>query len=527
MGPRLNKHAPQLDATDPTLFEQRSTNSTHPHPVFGRGGIAMPGLTSRGYGVVSPIQDQEVRSLTPTASIYAHSITKHGPASSNIEPVAVSNSDDCPGEASRQPRTSTPSAALKRYVQHVGQVSTQANKPSFGNDAPRPRTMSTPADIHPTRATTVPPPILQSQSRPTSPRVRTPPSAIDGDHPMAKPPTPPSSRSSAPAFIAHKKSTISNALSPAFSVKFPTFPVSTPTLPRPEASIPKTIPQPRTPSLHPPKEKDPTPSISRLKGRGFVQSMVKASSALEAAVAGPAIPEVGKPGPAKNSPSITSRWKREPSFSSSSQPTTTPISINFPKSWTSSAATSSTQRTAAQRKSWTTTEPPKFEESERELPASLDQQNTSHSVRLVESHHTGRSVHAVEQEHTEVSSQVLGPENTERSTRKAHSQPSLSTPSRSSTPPPASPGGHGLGSSSTMFSYIKPIKTGDDPATGHSRPHSRPTTPHPHVSASGLTSTQDVDELGHRTVVSSVSQQRNGLVGFPAPSGRPLVHVRP
>ncbi|KAH9986530.1 hypothetical protein BJV74DRAFT_844539 [Russula compacta] len=536
MAPRSNKHAPQLDATDPTLFEPRSTNSTHPHPVFGRGGIAMPGLTSRGYGIVSPIQNHEIRSSTPTASIHAHSITTHRPASSNVEPVAVSNSHNCSGETSRQPRTSTPSAALKRYVQHVGQVvSTQVNKPSFGSDTPRPRTVSTPTDIHPTRATTLPPPVLQSQSRPTSPHARTPrgpnfgartpPPAIDGDYPLTKPPTPPSSNSSTPAFIAHKKSTITNAPSPAFSVKLPTFSVSTPSLPRPEASIPKTTPQSRTPSLHPPKEKDPTPSISRLKGRGFVQSMVKASSALEAAVAGSVIPEVGKPGPAKNSPSIASRWKPEPSFSSSSLPTTTPISTNFRKSWTSAAASPSTQRTAAQRKSWTTTGPLKIEDSERDFPARLDQQSPSHSVRLVVSHHTGRSVHAVEQEHTEESSQVLGPQNTERSTRKAHSPPSLSTPSRSSTPPPASPGGHGLGSSSTMFSYIKPMKTGDDPATGHSRPHSRPTTPHSHVSANGPTSTQDVDELDHCTVVSSGSQQGNGLVGFPAPSGRPLVHL--
>ena len=79
-----------------------------------------------------------------------------------------------------------------------------------------------------------------------------------------------------------------------------------------------------------------------------------------------------------------------------------------------------------------------------------------------------------------------------------------------------------------MFSYIKPVKTGDDPATGPSLPHSRPTTPHSRASAGGLKLTQAVDELGHRTGVSSGGQrQRNGVAGFPAPSGRPLVHVRP
>jgi hypothetical protein len=153
----------------------------------------------------------------------------------------------------------------------------------------------------------------------------------------------------------------------------------------------------------------------------------------------------------------------------------------------------------------------------------LEQQNTGHSACIVEAHQTGRSTRAGEQ-----SSKVLESQHTGRSVRKAPSVPSLSTPSRPSTPPPSSPGGHGIGSSSTMFSYIKPTKTGDDPATDLSKPHSRPATPHSHSSSTSLTSTQDVDELGHRTGVGSGGHgQRNGGVGFPAPSGRPLVHVRP
>jgi hypothetical protein len=46
-GPILRKHAPQQDAHDPTQFEQH-TSFTAPHPVFGKGGIAMPGMTSIG-----------------------------------------------------------------------------------------------------------------------------------------------------------------------------------------------------------------------------------------------------------------------------------------------------------------------------------------------------------------------------------------------------------------------------------------------------------------------------------------------
>ena len=533
-GPRLNKHAPQLDATDPTLFEQRNTTSSAPHPVFGRGGVAMPGLTSRGREVVFPTQDHEVDS----------SIKKHDPSSSITEPVPIPNSDyGLGGGTSRQARTGSSSAALKRYVQHVEQVtSTQASKPSSERDAPRPRTTSTPVGTHPTRTTTLLPPASSSQSRPSTPRarappgssnfdVRSPPSTSSSVSPLEKPPISPPSKPSAPAFLTPRKSATAVTSSPAPGANFHTPSVPTQSLPRSEVPTPKTTPltpQHRTLSLYPPKEKDPTPSISRLKGRGFVQSIVKASSALEAAAVGTVVPEVGKLSPAKSSPSVASRWKPESSQSSPSQPATTPVPTHFRKSWAPSAATSSPQWAATQRKSWSTLEPQKVEESVRESPTGVLEQQSASSVRLVESHHTGRSTRAVEREHTGHSPQVPPPEQTERPPRKAPSLPSLSTPSRPSTPPPASPGGHGLGSSSTMFSYIKPMKTGDDPATGPSLPHSRPTTPHSRASASGLKLTQDVDELGHRAGVSSGGQrQRNSVAGFPAPSGKPLVHVRP
>jgi len=543
-GPRLNKHAPQMDATEPTLFEQRSINtSSAPHPVFGRGGIAMPGLTSRGRGVVSPIEDHGVDQLASTASTQVHSpIVKHEPAS-NTESVLVSNSDrGFGGEATRQPRTGAPYIAFKRYMQHVEKVtSTQATKPSPECDASRPRTVSTPnpTDTHLARSTTLPPPILSSRVHSGSPHgripsrspdldARSPPPTFDSNLPPQKSPTFPPSKPSEP-FITPKKPAIASTSSPASGAKLPTFSAFTPSLPRPEVSTQKAIlltPQRRMPSLHPQKEKDPTPSISRLKGRGFVQSMVKASSVLEAAAAGSATPEAGKLSPAKSSPSNSNRWKLESSCSSPSQPGTS-VPTNYRKSWTPSATTPSL-RTVTQRKSWTTLEPQKVEDSLRERPARALGQQSASSVRVVESHHIGRPTHATEHQRVGQSPLMPGSEQTEHPPRKAPSLPSLSTPSRPNTPPPASPGGHGLGSSSTMFSYIKPTKTGDDPTTGPSLPHSRPTTPHSRVSAGGLESTQDVDELGHRTGVSlGGRRQRNGMAGFPAPSGRPLVHVRP
>jgi hypothetical protein len=488
--------------------------------------MAISDFTSRRK-VASPTQEHEFYSPMPTTSTQINSPLAK--LELNTEPASIMNGDHRSGvDKSRQPRASGPSAALKRYIQRVEQVeSTQTSKTSFERDVPRPRTMSTPSGTHPTRATTHP------SSRPPSPRARIPPRSpnFDAHRPppafgsnssLSKLPSRPS-KSSTPVLITPNKSAIPNSSSTAFDVKLSTFSTSTPEASKPRAT--SLTPQHRTASLYPPKEKDPTPSISRLKGRGFVQSMVKASSALEAATAGSIVPEVGKPSPSKRSPPVASRWKPELSQSSSSQPTTTPVPTNFRKSWTPPAAIPPMQRTTAQRKSWTTSEPLKFEESERErLPRAADQHSASRSVRVVESHNTGRSVNAVGPQPP----RVPEAENAERSIHKVPSLPSLPVPSHPSTPPPASPGGHGLGSSSTMFSYIKPMKTGDDHATGHPHTHSRPTTPNLRVPVSDLTPTQDSDELGHLTGVGLSSQkQRDSVTGFPAPSGRPLVHVRP
>lgn len=530
-GPRLNKHAPQQDVTDPTLFEQRTTGSSSvPHPLFGRGGKAMPGLTSLGRRAVSPISDRDLRAPTPIASTGDHSpVTKVERALSSTEPVLTlancKQQEGTPGQP-QQPhakqKSNAPSSALKRYIQHVEQVTPPPLSRASERDNSRPRTVSTPTGTHPTRVTTLPPPGSQSHSRSVSPRPpishrtpasevhQPPPTFITEPIPTKSPAHSPSKSSSLPFTMTPKKSTLANSSSLAFGVKHPTFSASTPSLPRtepPTSKVTPLTPPPRT--LLPSKEKDPTPSISRLKGRGFVQSMVKVSSALEAAAAGASTSEAGRPDPNKRTSLVADRWKPEPS----------PPSLQTP---IPAAGTLSGKKSVAQRKSWAASEPLKAESHERERPLrALEQHCTGHSACTIEAHQTGCS-RAGEQ-----SSRVLESQHTGHSVRKAPSLPSLSTPSRPSTPPPSSPGGHGIGSSSTMFSYIKPTKTGDDPATGLSKPHSQPATPHSH-SSTGQTSTQDVDELGHRTGMGSGGYGRwNGGAGFPAPSGRPLVHVRP
>ncbi|KAI0266864.1 hypothetical protein BC834DRAFT_873918 [Gloeopeniophorella convolvens] len=541
-GPRLTKHAPQQDYSDPTLFEQHNINSSSaPHPVFGRGGIAIPGLASRGRRVVSPISDREPYLPTPAASMRDRSPiskpeafaphTEHA-AKPRIEPPVVK-------EATREPRANASSAALKRYMQHVELVVTpQPDQPRLDLERPRNRTMSTPTGTLPARHATLPPPIKQSHSRPVSPRIVSPRSptfdtrsSIPGHDkrpllPSRTPVTSPS-KSPVPTFVSPKQ-LAGAATPPAFGVKLPAYSTSTPSLPRPESFTPKATPvtpQHRTPSLHSPREKDPTPSISRLKGRGFVQSMVKASSALEAASSSSSIPEVGRSGLVKRQSLVTDRWKPESPLPSS-PPAAAPL--NFRKSWVppAAAASASGPKQVTSRKSWTTTEPLKTEDAERPARA-LEPQHTGRSARAIEAQHTGRSARAVEPHHTGQPAKALEAQHTGRSVRKAPSVASLSTPSRPSAPTPSSPGGHGIGSSSTMFSYIKPMKTGDDPATGQSNSQSRSTTPHPHASSAiGPTSTRDVDELGHRTGVSTSGHgRRSGAAAFPVPMGKPLVHL--
>ena len=487
----------------------------------------MPGLTSRGRRAVSPISDRDLHSPTPIASTGDHSpVTKDEPVLSSTETVPTLANGHQQEGTPRQLRTNAPSAALKRYIQHVEQVTPPPVSRPSERDNSRPRTVSTPTGTHPTRVTTLPPPRSQPQpqSQLVSPRplncLRTPTSEVHQplptfitEPPPSKSPAHSPSKSSSLAFtMTPKRSTVANSSSFAFGIKLPTFSASTPSLPRtepPASQVTSLTPPPRT--LHPLKEKDPTPSISRLKGRGFVQSMVKVSSALEAAAGGSGTSEPGRLDLNKRSSLVPDRWKPEPS--PSSLQTATPP-----------AGTLSGKKTIAQRKSWAAEEPLKAEDREREpLPRKLEQQNTGRSACIVDAHQTGCSSRAGEQ-----SSRVLDTQHTGRSFRKAPSLPSLSTASRPSTPPPSSPGGHGIGSSSTMFSYIKPTKTGDDPAIGLSKPNSRPATPHSHSSSTGLTSTQDVDELGHRTGVGSGGHgRRDGGAGFLAPSGRPLVHVRP
>lgn len=255
-GPRLNRHAPQQDALDPTQFVQR-TRSDAPHPIFGRGGIAMPGMASRSL----PPQEPE----KPSAPAWSR-----------------------PGRTPepRNRRISTPSP----------------EKPESPPISPqragvRERTMSTPTGTTALKSSPVPSP--QTAHNPSVPQPQ-----------MYAAPSKSPVSSASRAFDSRQQASPS---SPPHSKS----PVVTPSLARPIQPDPRTslhgpqISASQSPSLaflRPPTQKDPTPSLSRLKGRGFVQNMVKASSQLGSPTPSPTSQsEKNRPTGGRKS-SVLDRW---------------------------------------------------------------------------------------------------------------------------------------------------------------------------------------------------------------------------
>lgn len=260
-GPRLNRHAPQQDAHDPTQFEQR-TRVDAPHPIFGSKGVAMPGMVAR-----KTAGNNQTAPQTPSPAA--------PPAATATTPVI---------DEARVRRQSTPSIAA-RYLEHASSPRPVSPLKISSRD----RTISTPGPKP--VATTGPP----SRSR-----------------------TPQPPRVSSPVVTAPARTTTPQVHSPA-----PTHPrVSTPSTPSlaravqptPRTSMGPTIPLSHSSSaafLKAPAQKDPTPSISRLQGRGFVHQMVQQSRDL----GGPSSPASAKEESAKlpgaRKASVLDRWQPE------------------------------------------------------------------------------------------------------------------------------------------------------------------------------------------------------------------------
>ncbi|KAK2463183.1 hypothetical protein APHAL10511_004838 [Amanita phalloides] len=311
-GPRLNKHAPQQDATDPTQFEQRITVDA-PHPVFGRGGVAMPGLTGQRPSAVRaqvasnidqvPITVRSQSRTPPVAKKHGEKAREHVPASRKTgdeeirtpkpgdrRQVTVTkwagNADDTTG--SRPPRVRE-----KIIFPHTdGGKEQPVLHQKTGS---RERAISTPAGL---ATSAVHPSSSSSERKIQSIRAVTPNS--DWDVP-----------SSSVASSVNERQPYGSSNMPNPTQKHHT---AFPLLARPIQPEPRHLPQsvvfpssvvPSPAFMKQSPAKELTPSISRLHGRGFVQSMVKISSQLENPAIVPSSPTKSR---SHRKSSVLERW---------------------------------------------------------------------------------------------------------------------------------------------------------------------------------------------------------------------------
>lgn len=488
-GPRLTRHAAQQDAHDPTQFEQR-TQVTTPHPIFGRGGVAMPGMVA------------EARS--PPA-----------PSAPKQSPVLSSSPDVAPS-AQRERTLSTPGGvrSIVARVEEKRAVTPQKTGSVYdGTYTARQRTISTPTGAFPTRRSTTPNPQPRIEESPVAPSISRPASRSPapslasaplrpttpndrhqslGTSPSPSSPKPPYSapppRSpSIPSF--HQQSS-----SPSIKSQVSTPSLNRPIQPEPRRSLGGPQLPPMTSSsaafLRAPTEKEPTPSISRLQGRGFVQNMVKASGQLNTTPTGAGSPvprRTGTPEAGKKT-SVMDRWQFDNGSSGSPSP---PIISPKPIQTRKSQTFGSVQSNASGSSPVPTPFHPQIGPGKSPKPTSP----------LPFISHPGTP---------------------EPSTRISSSKSDVGAPPPSPRhKPPA-------GSSSTLISYIKPVKTGESPPVTSSPP-----TPAPRPRENPAPA---VDELGVRirprsksiSAGASEEVQRQPLSanGERGDAGKPLSHVR-
>ena len=519
-GPRMNKHAPQQDAHDPKQFEQRRS-ITSPHPVFGRNGVAMPGLVPNPPGPQSRTSPRlaDVEAVSPTQStslnLRSRKISTPAVARRYVEKIE-SESSPKPSppprlrdtrERIRERTMSTPSGpgpSLQRYTNPPKPIPSSV-EPTFTNKHTHPlpqayNSLSTPstANLHRHSYTASRP--LSGEIKPDLPRKISPSTSQRGcteneppfgpKSPMPPVSTPDLRRGPSPSM----KST--PPLRPATTIITPTLARPVGTKPNPSLHGPKIISFNRSPAFSDgTSPKGVTPSLSRLQGRGFVQNMVKASAELGSSTGASPLstPERARSESQKKT-SVLDRWPGTGSAASSPAIPPTPVPMRKAKTFDSVNITTSTS-------------PGLYQPPLAPKPIPLPRRK----------------------------SQTFGEgSDTTPPLSKSTSKGIIVTPKKKEKPlsitPPATSNGHvlGVGSSNTLVSYIKPMKTGD----------SEPSTP---IRSKTPTVADGVDELGIRKRKSS-GKLREKSVSFAAspprskaksvadvlPSpGKPLSHVRP
>ena len=536
-GPRLRRHEPQLDAS--VAYDGRVDHGSV-HPIFGRGGIAMPGMVEREAGAAPP---------SPSAPT---SVPQ--PPPSHPAPPALQTVSSEPSRA----RTMSSSNVARRYVEKIEeQASSQSSSPKLPSHGIRERRQSTPhGSFSELKVTPTPPfpshPLSHNlggravspgrtlvESRPKTPsgpdfrpktptapelRPKTPvadtwprmaPVIIDArsktpstefpaktfvDESRARTPGTDTTRAKTPIQSSPTRASFSGAVTWQTTRHQPS-----PQLP-PTSAIPPRSPGPPSPLrgthapqpqrglspgfLRPPNSsiKDPTPSISRLQGRGFVQSIVQASDRFGSQGSPPTAPKHVFP---STPPEVREKGARRGSVLDRWNPVMNPNGNSTP------SPPLATSRSATPTRSHT---------AHASVKSGSGQ---GQDIPVVKTHDTGRSV------------------------RSSVSLPAIpKTPLKKSDGLPAQGVKEKLGSSSTIISYIKPIKTGDDPVI-------------PDVDELGVKASDGGIQVGgaetgtgggdvhHGVVVgnnaypSKAKTPRVSASPLPPSPGKPLSHVRP
>ena len=314
-GPRLKRHEPQVDIG---LVHDGRTEHGSVHPIFGRGGIELPGMVRRDAHT----------SATADGSHTSSQALSSTPSAASPRMV--------PSDLTRSRTTSTLTAA-RRYVEKLEErASSQPQTPRHTSPGLRERRISTPASSSSAELKIATPAMLTrplsqhfsskivsstTETRPKTPtvpdarkipamaegRVQSPAvvdARVETSAVASQPKTPviiePRSRepisdfraTSAPFGSSRAKTPIQSTqskfpiLTPSGTSSFISGSVSpnfhgTPTSavrishpPQPQSTSAPVFLRPQTNS-----SKEPTPSISRLQGRGFVQSIVQATQA--------------------------------------------------------------------------------------------------------------------------------------------------------------------------------------------------------------------------------------------------------
>ncbi|KAK0212784.1 hypothetical protein DFS33DRAFT_1377248 [Desarmillaria ectypa] len=374
-GPRLNKHAPQQDVHDLTQFEQRSKIDA-PHPVFGSGGVAMPGMVHGGKSSqrsVAPSDTRTRRPSTPSAASHVNErersispqktgsrdrtiSTPSRPANTvkyQVERAQERERSVSPQKSAMRVRTvSTPSQSAASVKFKVEQAHEKERSVSPQKTGSRDRTISTSSrstnnvkfqvEQMQERERSVSPQKTGSRDRtmstPSGPshvaRARASLSSIS-PAPSSNTPIPekslstPSHMPSSPPLCPYATGRLSTPSSPSARAASVTMPsLARPIQPTPRPSLGPQILASSSPSpafLKAPAPKDPTPSISRLQGRGFVQNMVNASKHLGGSSSPPPL-EAHRTGSGRKA-SVLDRWQPENirAMSPSSSPQAPPM----------------------------------------------------------------------------------------------------------------------------------------------------------------------------------------------------------